>query len=218
MRLFPDVPISQAKAEFQKFGEEVAPEFNFASSSFTSIKDAERQRIQTYLLFIMLALFGSFVVMQGHLLRMRLANMQRSPGKSCRWWLFFVAKTFMLLAGWFIASTELPHRISTLLSGGVHVSVDAISAWLFLVGAMVAILWSVRDQCRRCRVCLKRLGHEASVGTASYLLLEWWGTELACSEGHGVLHVPESRATWLELDQWTRLDDSWKPLFVPAKQ
>ena len=78
---------------------------------------------------------------------------------------------------------------------------------------MVALSWSLHDQGRRCRLCLRRLGNEASVGTPSYLLLDWWGTELVCSDGHGLLHVPEMKSSWQEFDQWVSLDESWKPLF-----
>lgn len=51
------------------------------------------------------------------------------------------------------------------------------------------------------------------MGAPSYLLLDWWGTELVCSEGHGVLHVPEMSSSWLEFEQWVHMDESWKPLF-----
>jgi hypothetical protein len=95
--------------------------------------------------------------------------------------------------------------------------VGPVSTWLFLVTGMIALSWSLHDQCRRCRVCLKRLGNEASVGAPSYLLLDWWGTELVCSEGHGLLHVPEMKSSWLEFEQWVRLDESWKPLFESDK-
>jgi hypothetical protein len=82
---------------------------------------------------------------------------------------------------------------------------------------MVALSWSLHDQSRRCRYCLKRLGNEASVGMPGYLFLGWWGTELVCSEGHGLLHVPEMKSSWQEFDQWVSLDESWKPLFEPEE-
>jgi hypothetical protein len=91
------------------------------------------------------------------------------------------------------------------------------STWIFLVAAMLCLSWSLHDQSRRCRVCLKRLGNEANVGAPSYLLLDWWGTELVCPEGHGVLHVPEMSSSWLEFEQWVHLDESWKPLFEDKK-
>ena len=100
-----------------------------------------------------------------------------------------------------------------MLTGSVHPLVGPFSTWLFLVTAMVALSWSLHDQGRRCRLCLRRLGNEASVGTPSYLLLDWWGTELVCSDGHGLLHVPEMKSSWQEFDQWVSLDESWKPLF-----
>jgi hypothetical protein len=95
----------------------------------------------------------------------------------------------------------------------VHPLVGPFSTWLFLVTAMIALSWSLYDQGRRCRFCLRRLGNEASVGTPGYLFLGWWGTELVCSDGHGLLHVPEMKSSWQEFDQWVSLDESWKPLF-----
>jgi hypothetical protein len=43
--------------------------------------------------------------------------------------------------------------------------------------------------------------------------LNWAGTEMVCSEGHGVLYVPESSANSLDQDRWSKLDDSWANLF-----
>jgi hypothetical protein len=36
---------------------------------------------------------------------------------------------------------------------------------------------------------------------------------MVCSEGHGVLYLPDSQANWLERERWNALDDSWADLF-----
>jgi len=53
----------------------------------------------------------------------------------------------------------------------------------------------------------------AHIGRSGCLLLGWVGTELACPEGHGLLHVTETDVCWLDPSQWTRLDESWASLF-----
>jgi hypothetical protein len=119
----------------------------------------------------------------------------------------------LLLATCFVFSLEACGRISILLTGSIQPLVGPSSTWLFLVSSMAALSWCLYDQTRRCRVCLKRLSNEVSVGAPSYLLLDWWGTELVCSDGHGLLHVPEMQSSWLEVEQWVQLDESWKSLF-----
>jgi hypothetical protein len=97
--------------------------------------------------------------------------------------------------------------------GGTDAVTEPLSTWLFMLGSMGALVWSIADQRRRCRVCLRRLGMVAHVGCPGCLLLNWAGTELVCLEGHGMLHVPEMAACWQEPDRWTSLDDSWQELF-----
>ncbi len=36
---------------------------------------------------------------------------------------------------------------------------------------------------------------------------------MVCSEGHGILYLPDSHADWLERDRWNTLDASWADLF-----
>jgi len=97
--------------------------------------------------------------------------------------------------------------------GGADLLTEPLSTWLFLLGCMGVLLWSVRDQQARCRVCLSRLGLRMRVGCPGCLLLDWAGTELVCVEGHGMLHVPDVVSSWNNPDQWTSLDDSWQTLF-----
>jgi len=98
--------------------------------------------------------------------------------------------------------------------GGTDLLTEPLSTWLFLMASMGVFTWSIRDQRKRCRVCLRRLGLAAQVGCPGCLLLNWAGTELVCVEGHGMLHVPEMVSCWNEVDQWTALDDSWIELFA----
>lgn len=125
---------------------------------------------------------------------------------------FFLAKTCLLLAAVLLSGIEFTRASSITMLGGAD-GYTAVSAWLFVMGATGALAWSIADQRRRCRVCLKRLGMATYVGCTGCLLLDWAGTELVCVEGHGMLHVPEMVACWQEPDKWTLLDETWQELF-----
>ena len=183
------------------------------AAEVNSLKSSIQQGMQVYVVFTLLALAGSAVLLIGRFTRGGLAREHLSSRDRFRWWLFFAGKTILLLATCFIFSLEFTRRLSLMFTGVVSPVAGPASTWLFLVTTIVAVTWSYRDQTRRCRICLKRLGHEAYVGVPSYQLLDWWGTELVCPVGHGMLHVAETHASWLEGDEWIQLDDSWKPLF-----
>jgi hypothetical protein len=100
------------------------------------------------------------------------------------------------------------------MTGGTDLWAEPLSTWLFLMTSMGVLAWSMLDQRRRCRVCLRKLGLAAHVGCPGCLLLNWAGTELVCMDGHGMLHVPEMNASWNEPERWTALDESWVGLFA----
>jgi hypothetical protein len=144
-------------------------------------------------------------------LRLRLPRFRRRP--RLRSGLFFAAKTLLLLITVLLAGIEFTPAASLTMTGGADLSTEPLSTWLFLMASMGALWWSITDQRRRCRVCLRRLGLAAHVGCPGCLLLDWAGTELVCMEGHGMLHVADLAACWSEPEQWTSLDDSWQGLF-----
>jgi hypothetical protein len=126
---------------------------------------------------------------------------------------FFAAKTGLLLAVVLLCGIEFTHATSITMLGGTDSFTEPLSTWLFMLGSMGVLAWSIADQRRRCRVCHRRLAMAAQVGCPGCMLLDWAGTELVCMEGHGMLHVPEMVACWQEPDRWTSLDDSWQELF-----
>lgn len=179
----------------------------------TTIQAQVRRNFQNTLWFLLLAIgSAAFVVILrqssnslGHL----------PPGLALRatWLGFFVLKSVLLLAIAAIGSWTLIHWISGWLVGSVYPVVDEFSIWLFLPMAIAALSWSVRDQQKRCRICLRRLEMPVEIGRTGSILLNWAGTEMVCSEGHGVLYLPDSPANAMERDRWNRLDDSWADLF-----
>jgi MacB-like protein len=209
VRMRPNISLAQAGDEFRNF----ARNAGYARPQMESFSARARQGTKLYLFFTVLSLFGGIALGSSRLGGAKTRKLKLSLAHTMRWWGFFAGKTFLLLAICFVGALELTGRASIILTGSLHPLVGPISTWLFLVTAMIALSWSLHDQSRRCRLCLKRLGNEASVGMPGYLFLGWWGTELVCSDGHGMLHVPEMKSSWQEFDQWVSLDESWKPLF-----
>jgi len=121
---------------------------------------------------------------------------------------FFVSKTALLLLLVLLAGLEFTSAPSITMLGGKDLATEPLTTWLFLLGCMGGLSWSIYDQRRRCRICLRRFGLAAQIGCPGCLLLSWSGTELVCLEGHGTLHVPEMRSCLQDCDKWTSLDDS----------
>ncbi len=217
LRLAPGVSMVDAVKEFQQFIHKDAASFGYAHSSVDPMESRARQGVKLYLLFTALALAGGLALASTRLASARTRRLRLGFRSNLRWWSFLTLKSLLLLSTCFVVSVELMGRISVAFTGAIQPLVGPSSTWFFLVTAMLALSWALHDQCRRCRICLKRLGNEASVGAPSYLLLDWWGTELVCSDGHGLLHVPEMKSSWLDFDQWVHLDESWKPLFEEDK-
>ncbi len=92
------------------------------------------------------------------------------------------------------------------------------SAWalqgsLTFVFVIIGVYWCLRDQLRRCPRCLCSLAHPAHVGEPSRSFLSWSGLEFMCTDGHGLLHVPDFRTSWFSRNRWLVLDPSWRMLF-----
>jgi hypothetical protein len=209
LRLKPRASLSEAERELRI----AAVKEGYARPQVESFESRAHQGAKLYLFFTVLSLFGGIALGASRLGGAKTRKIKLSFRHTVGWWGFFALKTLLLLAICFVGSLELTGKASIMLTGSVHPLVGPFSTWLFLVTAMIALSWSLHDQGRRCRLCLRRLGNEASVGTPGYLFLGWWGTELVCSDGHGMLHVPEMKSSWQEFDQWVSLDESWKPLF-----
>jgi hypothetical protein len=117
-------------------------------------------------------------------------------GAWVRRWLFLAVKMALLLpilvCGLFGAATVFP---------------PSIQGWLLYV--LLALRWALDDQRKRCPVCLRYLSHPVRIGEASHTFLAWYGTELLCTRGHGLLHVPEIRTSCYSEQRWLYLDPSW---------
>lgn len=128
---------------------------------------------------------------------------------------FFASKVVLALVIVFTAGLEWTRpNDSFLLLWRDNASGPAL-VWMYVAGAMAVLFWVLADQRARCRVCLRLLCFPVRVGCPGCLLLDWSGTELLCTEGHGILHVPDMATSWeSDSDRWIALDDSWRELFA----
>ena len=133
---------------------------------------------------------------------------QQSLSLRLRRWLFFTAKIALIVPLVCFASLDVAQLFS-----------DAQSVQLFVAfgGMLASLRWVLRDQRRRCPVCLEILRHPVHVGQPSRNFLAWNGTELICVVGHGFLHVPELPTSWFATQRWLYLDASWHSLFRPPE-
>lgn len=135
-----------------------------------------------------------------------------SRAKQLRRWAFLAAKFALILPIVYFGSVDLAH-----LSASMHTETsDYIQIVVSFSICLFALRWTLRDQRKRCPVCLGKLTNPARVGQPSRTFLAWNGTELICVGGHGLLHVPEMPTSWFSTQRWLYLDSSWDVLFPEA--
>ena len=164
--------------------------------------------------FVLVALPAIFAAVATYPLRPLRCNRQHPGSKGwlstrAKWNLFLIVKVVLTLALGFLA---------TLVAvGPAHMVLGKYSDWfellMYAVVVTVGLRWALLNQEQRCQKCLRMLSQPTRVGYASRNFLEWNGTELACADGHGLLHVPEMQGSWCWYDQWVELDPSWGGLF-----
>lgn len=130
---------------------------------------------------------------------------------------FFLGKVILGLLLVFTAGLEATRSQSAILFASKDPANGPVLVWFYIIGTMAVIFGAVADQRSRCRVCLRLLCFPVRIGCPGCLLLDWSGTELLCTEGHGVLHVPHLAPSWEEAEHWIALDDSWRSLFAGTK-
>ena len=125
-------------------------------------------------------------------------------------WMFLCAKIALLLPTVYFASLDLAYWHAPTYSVGAQY-IQLISS--FTMG-LFGLRWILLDHRNRCPVCLRRVTHPARVGLTGRTFLAWNGTELICTGGHTLLHVPAMPTSWFSTQRWLYLDSSWKSLFV----
>ncbi len=112
--------------------------------------------------------------------------------------LFFATKSALLLLLTFLLSTTCCEPLSHTFPN----TADFLQVLVFVFFAVIGLRWTLDDQERRCKYCLRVLAAPARVGRPSHNLLEWNGTEMACARGHGRLSVPELETSWCRSSEW----------------
>jgi hypothetical protein len=110
-------------------------------------------------------------------------------------WLFFAFKLTCLCSIVFFGFLTLVS-----VGGGPIAGPGSVAAYV------LSFRWALVDQRRRCPVCLELLTSPVHFGQASQTFLGWYGTELICANGHGVLHVPEVLSGSSGTQRWLSLN------------
>jgi MacB-like periplasmic core domain len=173
-----------------------------------------RRNLVSVLWFLLLAVCCAALVVVLRLSSNGFGSLPERSGARTVWLGFFAVKSVLVLALVALVSWRLVHWIADGIAGSAYPLSDEYSIWLFLPLAIVALSWSVRDQQRRCRTCLRRLELPVEIGRTGSVLLNWAGTEMVCPLGHGILYLPESPANSLDQGRWSTLDGSWQELFA----
>ncbi|HWE85643.1 MAG TPA: hypothetical protein VG267_11925 [Terracidiphilus sp.] len=125
-------------------------------------------------------------------------------------WAFLAAKFVLIASIAYFASCDLAYWN---IAGFSPMAEFAQFVFAFVL-CLFALRWAVLDQRQRCPVCLRRVTHPAQVGIASRTFLGWNGTEMICTGGHTLLHVPSLPTSWFGAQRWLYLDASWEFLFA----
>jgi hypothetical protein len=125
-------------------------------------------------------------------------------------WLFLGAKLALVASIAYFASLDIAYaRV-----GGYSEAAELTQLMANFLLCLFGFRWALMDQSQRCPVCLRRVTHPARVGLASQTFLGWNGTEMICTGGHTLLHVPSLPTSWFGAQRWLYLDTSWEFLFA----
>ncbi|MFZ0413465.1 MAG: hypothetical protein WAM15_01340, partial [Candidatus Acidiferrales bacterium] len=83
---------------------------------------------------------------------------------------------------------------------------------ILFFGLVFGLRWALTDQRQRCPVCLRLLTNPTRIGSPTQSILGWYGTELICTRGHGLLYVPGAPTSWCCTQRWQYLDPTWSSL------
>ncbi|QEE29054.1 hypothetical protein FTW19_14225 [Terriglobus albidus] len=123
--------------------------------------------------------------------------------------IFVGVQVLLLLAAAYLGSLAIAMSMALARPEDVG-GPQAFAAFVLL---LPTIRLTLRSNRHRCPCCLRKLGHPARVGQPSAAFLNWYGTELLCAQGHGMMHIPDMPTTWFSEPRWMPLDSSWAVLF-----
>jgi hypothetical protein len=116
-----------------------------------------------------------------------------------RRWIFLNVKIILLASIFLFASIAL-------------LPIFPPALWILSFAWIAGLRWALADQKQRCPVCLHLLSNPTRIGSPTLSILAWYGTELICTRGHGMLYVPGVPTTWCSKQRWQYLDPTWSTL------
>lgn len=132
-----------------------------------------------------------------------------------RYWGFLALKSLcvgaLVTLAWLEGSQMLRHHLTS--TGTKALAGGLVPALLYIAAFGWALAWCVKDQRRRCPVCLRRLALPVRMGSWASVF-DPPTTELLCEAGHGRMCVCETAEG--ELERWTESDATWRELFLPT--
>jgi hypothetical protein len=213
-----EVSAAQIDSELPRIAEDVTYSFFYSQLRLSFVKDALWTPVEFFGIAVGAIAFLCLWVTHIRLRRIRAAFRVGNRNAAARRGLFFTGKLALALALAFTAGLEWARGESAFMFASRDPGAGPFLLWLYIIATMGVFFWAIADQRARCRACLRLLCFPVRIGCPGCLLLNWSGTELLCSEGHGVLHVPHMAASWdEEAERWISLDDSWKSLFVETE-
>ena len=217
-RVRPHVTAAQLDRELVRISEDVTYWFFRSQLRMSFIQAALWTPVRLFGIAVVASAFLCLWVAKVRPHRIRLAVQRANRKPATKRALFFTAKLLLGLTLAFAAGLEWSRSQSAILFSSRDPGTGPFLLWLYIVATMGVFFWALADQRARCRVCLRLLCFPVRMGCPGCLLLDWSGTELLCTEGHGVLHVPHMAASWEEESQrWIALDESWKELFASTE-
>lgn len=127
---------------------------------------------------------------------------------------FFFAKTALVQCVVILAWAEFAAGLAVSPTGALSPATGFLLPGSLLIGAALAIRWSLHDQKGRCPVCSRLLAMPVRFGSSSSVILDRPGVEFLCPLGHGSLSIPDSVVHGAEPASWTAFDESWSGCFA----
>jgi MacB-like periplasmic core domain len=214
-RVKPGISTSQLNKELTRVAETACYYFFRSELRYSYLDEAAWIPVKVFAIAALCSALLAFAVSRIRLARLCTLLAVRDRKSLVRRTTFFSAKVALAFLVVFTAALEWSRSQSAILYGSRDPAAGPFLLWLYILGTMGVLFWAVADQRARCRVCLRLLCFPVRVGCPGCLLLNWSGTELLCSEGHGLLHVPHMAPSWdEESEHWISLDESWQELFA----
>jgi len=186
---------------------------NIDGFACTSVRQYAREPFASFAFAVMLALLALPATTSLPLGEYPFNPRQHSLSLRLRRWFFLAAKLALLL--WIVCFVSLD--VAQTVASTQTADSQGVQILVTFAIMLAGLRWTLRDQRRRCPVCLRCLQHPVRVGQPSRNFLAWNGTELICVVGHGFLHVPELPSSWFSTQRWLYLDASWRSIFRPQE-